>query len=425
MNQTERRRLISLGRRCDIAFQLRMHSGDNTAHVFDWLSVPIPGVIRIIDRDFDVFAPQDLVYCGHSLPGYVMDRPTGTRFHHQFPFRDGRVDSDFLRAYDPFRAKFRHLAQRFRDYLATGPVTLVRSDLSEAEALQLEDVVVARFPQADVRFLYLVAEGDLFQTGLGRARRLAAHRSVGDPLASAELFRDEGLIEAPFRLSTLDIFGRLEEGYNLSVDNRLTVAELEAAQAINPGNPGFAYELARLHRNEGRLDAALASIVKACQAAPGNVVIAAEDLRIRWALKQFDGRVYIMGLAALVVEDDPADIARVAANGLVELGEYEEAARCYAAHVRRHPDDAAALLARSRCLARLRRWDEAVADARTAWTLTPTPDLAYNLAELYEQMGDIARAVETYEAVESSADAAVNGRALERLAVLRSAVGPN
>ena len=48
------RKLISLGSRSDVAVQLRQHSGDNTEHVFDWLSMPAEGLLSIIDADFAV-----------------------------------------------------------------------------------------------------------------------------------------------------------------------------------------------------------------------------------------------------------------------------------------------------------------------------------------------------------------------------------
>jgi hypothetical protein len=36
------RKLISLGQACEVGFQLRQHSGDNTAHFFDWLNTTRP-----------------------------------------------------------------------------------------------------------------------------------------------------------------------------------------------------------------------------------------------------------------------------------------------------------------------------------------------------------------------------------------------
>ena len=446
------RHLISLGFRCDVAFQLRMHSGDNTAHFFDWLALPARGVIDIIKRDFDVFAPEDLVYAAYPAPGRVDDRRTGTRFHHQFPFQGQRVDPDFMRGYDPFIAKFRHLAQRFRDYVGSRPVTLVRRDITAREAVELETAVFERFPGADVRFLYLVTGGALFETKHGHARLLAGERSVGDPLASAQLLREEGLIDQPFRLSTLDIYGARHEGFNLSIDNRLTVHELEAARRGNPDNPGFAYELARLHRGEGRPRLALELIAAARAADPDHAVFIAEELHVRKQEKQIDARAYAEGLVGLVGDDDPADVAKLAGDGLFDLGDFAGALRCYDVWLGHHVGEAAALIARGSCLAKLDRWaeaeasaaaglaatpddvrgllihsqacaalgrlDEAMTDAVRALELSRSHVTRYQLAGLYEQAGEVAKAVALYEEIEMMG-IAVNGRAIERLAVLR------
>ena len=167
-----RRHLIGLGHRCDVAFQLRMHSEENVAHYFDWLATPIDGVIKIIEADFDVFHPDHLDLETDHNPHCVEDKITGTMFHHQFPLYAGHMQPDFLLYYDIFHRKFQHLANRFRTYMATKPVTLVRQHITGQEALQLEKAVAKCFPNADVQFLYVVRTGEEFTTPRGHARLL-------------------------------------------------------------------------------------------------------------------------------------------------------------------------------------------------------------------------------------------------------------
>ena len=246
------RHLISLGERCDVGFQLRMHGEENVAHFFDWLAGSAAAAIKVFEADFDVFHPDHLELRTNVTPHYVRDRVTGILFYHQFPLYRGNVSPDFLLNYDSFIKKFEYLAARMRDYLRSKPVTLVRRDITQAEALRLEAVVLSQYPEADVQFLYLNHRGDEFTTPRGHCRRLPqGGGSLGDPAVWAEMLLQEGLIETPYRRATAEILGSHHDDYNLATSNRFTEAQLLAAVPSSLMNdPDYIFARAQFARRK-------------------------------------------------------------------------------------------------------------------------------------------------------------------------------
>ncbi|MDD2704108.1 MAG: DUF1796 family putative cysteine peptidase [Acidocella sp.] len=279
------RHLIGLGFRCDVAFQLRMHAEENVAHFFDWLATPVEGVIKIIDADFDVFHPDHLVLNTRHKPNCVEDLMTGVKFHHQFPLFNGHMQPDFLLYYETFIKKFRYLAERFRLYIETKPVTLVRQGITREQALRLEEVVLRRFPQADVKFLYVVDSGEEFTTPLGHARLLKNdHSSLGDPAEWARVLGEEGLIGVPYRHGTVEILGAAHDDHNLSTDNRFTDKQLLAAIAANPQSVTLPLELANWYALRGQLAQAEEWAVSALARAPSNPAALFQATSAQWRL---------------------------------------------------------------------------------------------------------------------------------------------
>jgi tetratricopeptide (TPR) repeat protein len=282
------RHLIGLGFRCDVAFQLRMHGSENVAHFFDWLATPVEGVVKIIEADFDVFHPDHLVLLTDHSPHSVADKLTGVNFYHQFPLFAGHMQPDFLLFYDSFIKKFQHLANRFRTYLRTKPVTLVRLGITHEQALRLEEVVLARFPGADVRFLYVVNNGEEFQTANGHARLLKGDgSSLGDPAEWVKLLTEEGLIGEPYRHGTVEILGSAHDDHNLSTDNRFSEVQLLAAIAGNPQNPVFPLELSRWYMARGKLKQAEEMAVAALARNPNNPEAIYQATLTQWKTGRF------------------------------------------------------------------------------------------------------------------------------------------
>ena len=238
------RKLISLGLACEVGFQLRQHSGDNTAHFFDWLFTPAQGLIDLVREDFPVFRPEDLSLVNAGTRTSAVEHvPTGIGFGHQFPRRGKVIPADFLADYAAFASRIDYLASRFRATVRAHPVQFVRRSMSRAQALELEQAMRRSFPAADLRFLYVNSDETAFETPLGRSVRLAAPRSpFGDSIAWAEMLQQEGLIEAPFRLAPTQIV-RTSLNNQLEEADGHPLAPLMEGKRRNPGNPWFAYEL--------------------------------------------------------------------------------------------------------------------------------------------------------------------------------------
>jgi FkbH-like protein len=282
-----KRHLIGLGFRCDVAFQLRMHGSENVAHFFDWLATPIDGVIQIIKADFDVFYPDHLVLNTNHSPHCVEDRMTGTLFHHQFPLYAGHMQADYLLFYEPFINKFQHLADRFRLYMETKPVTLVRQDITREQALQLEEAVLERFPNADVRFFYAVDKAQEFETPYGKARALRNDgTSLGDPAEWARVLSEEGLIDEPYRHGTAQILGAAHDDYNLSTDNRFSEEQLLNAIKANPQSAFFPLELSRLYELKGMWRKSEEMAVETLARAPHNLDALFQATLAQWKLNE-------------------------------------------------------------------------------------------------------------------------------------------
>lgn len=249
------RRLISLGAACDVGFQLRMHGPENVAHFFDWLSISAEGVVKIIEKDFDVFHPDDLTLIERN-PRYVQCIRTGAKFHHQFPHTSNGVIRDYLVFYRDFIGKFEHLAARFRDYAANKPVTFVRRNITKDVAERLEDVTSALFPGGDLRFFYMTDRP--FETRLGRAV-VAPPRAggLGNMRDWAELLLKEGLISQPYNAPTEKI---ITIGGDFGLASSHTLDDVETASNHRPDDAAFLAELARAQEAAGKFDEALVTL---------------------------------------------------------------------------------------------------------------------------------------------------------------------
>jgi|GEM_PF-2365204 tetratricopeptide (TPR) repeat protein len=323
------RHLIGLGFRCDVAFQLRMHGQENVAHFFDWLSTPLEGVIKIIEADFDVFHPDHLILATDQAPHYVKDQVTGVHFYHQFPLFAGNVQPDFLLFYESFIKKFGYLAERFRNYLRTKPVTLVRQGkgLTPQQAQQLEEVVLTRFPGADVRFLYIQNKGEEFQTANGRARVFKNDgSSLGHPGEWSKMLAEEGLIDAPYQHATVEILGSAHDDYNLMPDNRFSEAQLLAAIGANPQNQEYPLELSRWYMARGMFAKAEDMAIGALARAPRNLEAIFQATLAQRATHRFDAQTAAEAFIEIAGSAKPAANWQLEASiALLDAGRIDEA----------------------------------------------------------------------------------------------------
>lgn len=430
------RQVISLGYKCETAFQLRVHTGVNRSQFFDWMMTPgIESVIRVLQRDFDVFAPEDLVVVTTNAgQRRIRDIATDVFLPHAFPVRNGHVVENFLDFYTPFAAKMHHLAGRFRETVASGPVTLVRRDATQAQAEVLEKVIFERFPDADVRFLYVLAGGDAFATEHGHACLIPQHGDHGDFEAWARVLVEEGLTEQPYRLSISEIvgFGKRVHDMGAGFDG---LEQAETAVRRNPHNPYFHYEAAIAAAVSGDDRRAKVLIDQAAAMLPGNVRILSERLRIDNRLGLLAGTAYIDGLQAIdtggdsdltrqiitellqlrrrpealpyfarALTDNPFDAGMLTqkAFALYDAGELEAAERAIDLALRLNADQGIAHHLKSVLLRAREDFEAAVAAGREAVRLSPgNITVLKTLAKLFDHMNDFAEASAAYEALQT------------------------
>lgn len=365
------RKLISLGTRCDVAFQLRMHSGDNTSHFFDWLALDSNAVIQIIEKDFNVFAPDDLKFLpignGHN---HVQDAVTGARFHHHFPMAGGSVISDFLTAYPQFIGKFEHLANRFRMYALEHPVTFVRRKITLIEAQKLEEVFFKKFPGADARFVYINNSEDTFQTKHGKSYNLPESKySVGDPIVWSKFLLENSLIENPYQLSAEQILGKGHEGHGLGTNNRFTVEHMLDACKNNPNNIDFHLELCKIYRKNGEIDLALQCLDKAEvfsthleRVAIERIITLKHGNRISEAQFMEDGSE---------LPDHEFQLSAPLGYSFYKAGKHEEAVRHFSIHLKSYPLDDFAMLFKALALRSMGRFQDSERTIAASLALNP------------------------------------------------------
>lgn len=125
--------VISLGCRCDTAFQIRNYFGIDRAYFFDWLISPLSSVINLLDNDFsDVCLRENLEIIPAPVSGptveTVIDKKYGYALHHEFSRTpEGRISAAFEEEFAKANSKLLFLSQRLNWILSNrGRVLFVR-----------------------------------------------------------------------------------------------------------------------------------------------------------------------------------------------------------------------------------------------------------------------------------------------------------
>jgi hypothetical protein len=158
--------IVSLGRACQPAYQLRRLTGSDSAHVFDWIITTDAGLIHWIESDLRGFFARDRLVADQS--GVVIDEATETQFVHEFP-----PEAEFDAAYEANSGRFAMLVDRWRDLMASDQrVLFVRQHAwgndARTSALRLRAAIAARAPRLRFDLLYLTPDeqGDWREPGI-------------------------------------------------------------------------------------------------------------------------------------------------------------------------------------------------------------------------------------------------------------------
>lgn len=164
--------IVSLGRGCQPAHQIRRLDPGAVAHVFDWIVTPDAALVEFIAGDLDGFFARERLEMGPE--NCIIDRETKTQFLHEFP-----AGSDFDLQFAKNAEKYAALLQRWRDLLASEQTVLfVRQHAWDenlcATAVRLRDTIAVKAPRLRFSLLYLTAtdEPDWGERGIMNRRLL-------------------------------------------------------------------------------------------------------------------------------------------------------------------------------------------------------------------------------------------------------------
>lgn len=147
-------RVISLGIRCEIAYQVRLHTEKDDSDYFDWLVTPFPALADIIRTDFKhAFNAADLARFENASGIY--NKNNNIIYYHAFPMNDERkISENFLEYYAEVKSKFDYLANKFIRHCESGaPTIFVRREISAPEADSLVNVISERYPRLPFKLL--------------------------------------------------------------------------------------------------------------------------------------------------------------------------------------------------------------------------------------------------------------------------------
>ena len=130
-------RLISLGRHCQTAFQIRRYTGDTTTFFFDWARTLFPDLLHILRSNF----AESLDLSNLELAEgdtVVRDRATGLLYRHLFshnPVTD-RIEAETIpHEFAMRRAKHDFLVDRWRSVVQEETILFIRHDELDPEEI--------------------------------------------------------------------------------------------------------------------------------------------------------------------------------------------------------------------------------------------------------------------------------------------------
>lgn len=148
-------KIISLGRACDIAHQIRRHFGQTEAYPFDWLITPFQGLIKTIDSDFGGFLSIDQLIIKDN---YVYGRDSDIIYYHDF---EGVDASNLEKLLPEVREKYARRVDRWQKAISTGePILFIRGYqnmsygiIDESDAKSVYQSLLKTYPGVNAHIL--------------------------------------------------------------------------------------------------------------------------------------------------------------------------------------------------------------------------------------------------------------------------------
>jgi len=196
---------ISLGSYCEVAYQIRKHTGVNHSHYFDWLVTPFNGLIYTLMSDFNCFNKQNLILS--NCKAHVIDTETNIRYNHAFDTDGaGHIPPDFKKQYAEIKDKFNFLKQRFIDTIKdkNNQIYFARRQINSVEAKLLIDFFQEKYPKNNFQFIFInncEFKLPIYQDKIISLTIPTDNDSLGDSEIWADLLIKNNLIESGFQLS--------------------------------------------------------------------------------------------------------------------------------------------------------------------------------------------------------------------------------
>lgn len=154
---------VSLGHNCEGAFQVRRLLGRDVAYYFNWLVTPLDALVEVLRADFAGAYDWPNLKPTRDV-GMILDEAYGMKYHSAFRKElGGRLEGPrFREIHVESAAKYAMLADRFRD-LARSPnrvlyVVKTAHETARDKAVELRDILAARYPDHDFRIALLQTE---------------------------------------------------------------------------------------------------------------------------------------------------------------------------------------------------------------------------------------------------------------------------
>lgn len=145
--------IISLGINCQVAYQLRIHGLRHEAFPFDWIICPFEALVALIENHFEHFLdPEYLRFVHTETEKCIVNTLYNVKFLHDF-----KLVPHFMQDYEKVKAMYDRRIKRFYHNLQNTPrALLIRRKITQAQAIQLQQVLQKQFP--DTHFLLLAVD---------------------------------------------------------------------------------------------------------------------------------------------------------------------------------------------------------------------------------------------------------------------------
>ena len=146
--------IISLGRNCQIAYQLKINGLRHYALPFDCWNTSFQSLCALLRNKFAHFLDREHFVLRHDTEKkdvYVFNTLYGVVMRHDF-----RLNEQFLEDYEVIRATYERRIARFYEVLAQSRNALfVRNKSTKEEAVQLDALLAELFPHLNYTLLML------------------------------------------------------------------------------------------------------------------------------------------------------------------------------------------------------------------------------------------------------------------------------